>query len=209
MYQKNICYHIFNQGNNRQPIFYSERNYHYFLLKMQRHLLPNARLIAYCLMPNHFHWLLQPSEFGLLLANPRKAPRTHFPVTAEDTYQQNLSKHIGILLRSYTRGLNKELGRTGSLFRRNTNRKAGWELDPGLPLPDDLPLTSHAQMVYVTNCYHYIHDNPVQAGLVGRAADWPFSSAREYANPQQYRLCDHSLTTSLLLPQSGSSEISY
>ena len=27
---------------------------------------------------------------------------------------------------------------------------------------------------------HYIHDNPVKDGLVKRAADWPWSSAREY-----------------------------
>ncbi len=28
------------------------------------------------------------------------------------------------------------------------------------------------------NAVHYIHDNPVKAGLVGQPEDWPFSSAR-------------------------------
>jgi putative transposase len=29
----------------------------------------------------------------------------------------------------------------------------------------------------------YIHNNPVKAGLVARAEDWPWSSARKYAQP--------------------------
>ena len=53
-FEPHTIYHIFNQGNNRQPIFFQERNYYFFLEKMKTHLLPYGDIIAYCLMPNHF-----------------------------------------------------------------------------------------------------------------------------------------------------------
>jgi putative transposase len=52
-------FHIYNQGNNRQRIFFEEENYQFFIKKMQVHLLPYCNILAYCLMPNHFHWMVE------------------------------------------------------------------------------------------------------------------------------------------------------
>lgn len=52
-------YHIYNQGNNRQRIFFDRENYLFFLRKMREHLLPHVNILAYCLMPNHFHWMVE------------------------------------------------------------------------------------------------------------------------------------------------------
>jgi REP element-mobilizing transposase RayT len=53
-------YHIYNRGANREPIFQDEDNYLFILSKIKRycHELSLA-LIAYCLMPNHYHWLVR------------------------------------------------------------------------------------------------------------------------------------------------------
>ena len=48
-------YHIYNQGNNRRKVFFVRDNYLFFLNKMKHHLLPYADILAWCLMPNHFH----------------------------------------------------------------------------------------------------------------------------------------------------------
>lgn len=59
MYFESVeLYHVYNQGNNRQPIFISRANYLFFLKKMRRQLLRKSHVLAYCLMPNHFHWML-------------------------------------------------------------------------------------------------------------------------------------------------------
>ena len=58
-------YHVYNRGNNRQPIFFNERNYLFFLKKVREQLLPFSEIIAYCLMPNHFHLLLETPEPNL------------------------------------------------------------------------------------------------------------------------------------------------
>jgi putative transposase len=39
-------YHIYNQGNNKQLIFFSQDNYLYFLKKIRKHILPFCDLLA-------------------------------------------------------------------------------------------------------------------------------------------------------------------
>lgn len=61
-FHPNAIYHIYNQGNNRQQIFFKPENYLFFLKKMREYLLPHGDLLCYCLMPNHFHWLMYVRE---------------------------------------------------------------------------------------------------------------------------------------------------
>ena len=51
-------YPIYNRGNNFQPLFFYRENYLFFLDKMKKYLLPYADVLAWCLMPNHFHWMI-------------------------------------------------------------------------------------------------------------------------------------------------------
>lgn len=51
-------YHIYNQGNNRQKIFFNQENYYFFLKKLGDYILPYADILAWCLMPNHFHLMV-------------------------------------------------------------------------------------------------------------------------------------------------------
>ena len=52
-------YHIYNRGVNRENLFVEERNYRYFLQLYARHVEPIAYTYAYCLLRNHFHFLVQ------------------------------------------------------------------------------------------------------------------------------------------------------
>ncbi len=52
-------YHIYNRGNNREDIFFEEKNYPYFLELYAKHITPVADTFAYCLMRNHFHLLVR------------------------------------------------------------------------------------------------------------------------------------------------------
>src|SRR5439155_10008512 len=57
-------YHVYNRGNNKTPIFFLAKNYLYFLKKIKTEWLPYCDIYCYCLMPNHFHFMLQPNEEG-------------------------------------------------------------------------------------------------------------------------------------------------
>lgn len=100
-------YHIYNRGNNRQSIFFERENYLFFLRRIREYLTNEQTsevsktsevcvhpviVVAYCLMPNHYHLLVRPND-------------------------SNLSQHLMRLSVSYTKAINKRYGRTGSLFQ--------------------------------------------------------------------------------------------
>jgi len=60
-----ICYHIINRGNGRAQVFHTQSDYHDFVGLMQRSSsrIP-MRVLSYCLMPNHFHFVVWPYNDG-------------------------------------------------------------------------------------------------------------------------------------------------
>lgn len=95
-YSPNTIYHIYNQGNNKQIIFPEERNYIFFLKKVRKHLLPCVDILAYCLMPNHFHFLIYTNE--------KSCTEVLAKTTGKRNYcQQKLSQEIGCLLYLFLR----------------------------------------------------------------------------------------------------------
>ena len=80
------CYHIINRGNGRAQVFHADGDYQAFitLLREASRRIP-MRLLAYCLMPNHFHLALWPHHdedlsrwmHWLLTAHVRRYHRWH------------------------------------------------------------------------------------------------------------------------------------
>ena len=91
-FSPNNFYHVFNRGNNKQKIFFQERNYQFFEGKIKEYVCPHCHVLSYCLMPNHFHLLIYLGEqIGVSpLGN-----------------MQILERKIGTLQSSYTRAINK------------------------------------------------------------------------------------------------------
>jgi REP element-mobilizing transposase RayT len=87
-------YHIFSRGNNRQGVFLEPDNYVLFLRLIRKYLADPgvADVLAYCLMPNHYHLFLR--------------------LRVDD-----LSRAMQAMLLSYTRSFNNRFARTGSLFQ--------------------------------------------------------------------------------------------
>lgn len=56
-------YHLINRGNGRQQVFHKDQDYQAFvkLLSEAGERIP-VTLLAYCLMPNHFHLLVRPNS---------------------------------------------------------------------------------------------------------------------------------------------------
>lgn len=52
-------YHVYNRGNRKQPIFIDTSDYNYWLEKLACNLAKfDCDMVAYCLMSNHYHFLL-------------------------------------------------------------------------------------------------------------------------------------------------------
>lgn len=63
--QGGYCYHVINRGNGRAEVFHKDEDYRAFirLIGEACERLP-LRVIAWCLMPNHFHLVLWPHADG-------------------------------------------------------------------------------------------------------------------------------------------------
>ncbi|MDK2978647.1 MAG: REP-associated tyrosine transposase [Bacteroidales bacterium] len=48
-FEKGYIYHIYNQGNNREKIFFNRENYWFFLKKVKIHIIPYSYILAWCL----------------------------------------------------------------------------------------------------------------------------------------------------------------
>ncbi len=60
-------YHVLNRGNARTTVFHRSEDYDAFLeLMAEASVRVPMRVLAYCLMPNHFHLALWPREDGEL-----------------------------------------------------------------------------------------------------------------------------------------------
>jgi putative transposase len=60
-----LCYHVYDRGNAQAVVFFDERDYDSFMALIARAVrrLPMS-VLAYCLMPNHFHLVLRPDADG-------------------------------------------------------------------------------------------------------------------------------------------------
>jgi putative transposase len=99
--QQHKYFHLYNRSNNNELVFKSPENYLYFLKKYRKYLYDYVTTIAYCLMPNHFHFLIYVKSAELDM----------------------IKKNIGILLSSYAKAINKSYGRVGSLFQEHSKTK--------------------------------------------------------------------------------------
>lgn len=99
-------YHLYNRGAGKGLIFANEGNYLYLLRLMEDHARKHGvTMIAYCLMPNHYHFLLR--------------QETETP----------LSKFMQTLFNAYTQAFNRQQNRVGTLFegRFKHKRVEKWE----------------------------------------------------------------------------------
>jgi len=157
-------YHVYNRGNNRKAIFLEPENYPYFLTGIKRYIIPCCDLIAWCLMPNHFHFLIHANSSSVSIIKDGSFERQQF------------SQGIKQLLSSYTKAINKQHRRTGSMFQQKTKAVCVTE-----------------SVNHDITAFHYIHQNPMKAGLVKKMEDWEFSSFIDYLGMRQETLCNLNL----------------
>src|SRR3989344_6862289 len=114
-FAKDSIYHVYNRGVEKSDIFLDEEDYRLFLFRLKENLFPKNKklsikkkrnvyvrknlppgafdLICYCLMPNHFHFLIQ--------------QKTDLPI----------GKLISKLCTGYSMVFNKKNERVGGLFQ--------------------------------------------------------------------------------------------
>lgn len=94
-------YHLFNRGAGRSLIFFDHSNYRYLLKHVRAYADAHDHgLLAYCLMPNHYHFLIH-QRGGI-----------------------RVGRTLQLALNRYTKAMNRAYGRSGTLFEGPYRAKA-------------------------------------------------------------------------------------
>jgi putative transposase len=71
-------FHVLNRGNSRQTLFHTPNDFDAFIRVMIESLLiVSMRILAYCLMPNHWHFVLWPAQDDQLSDFMQQMTTTH------------------------------------------------------------------------------------------------------------------------------------
>ena len=135
-----LVYHVCNRGSRKGTLFRSAADYETFirLIAQARSVRP-MRIIAYCLMSNHWHLLLWPEGDGQLSRFMHWLTTTH----ASRLRRQSETAGEGAVYQS----------RFSAVAIQNPR--------------------------HLSTAWRYIERNPIEAGLVQQAQEWPWSSAAE------------------------------
>ena len=90
--------------------------------------------------------------------------RNHYHLLLSECIEGCLTQFIRKINIGYAKYFNERYGRSGALFQGRTKK---------------ILIASDAHFLYIL---HYIHLNPVTAGLVKKPEDWKYSSYGEYMN---------------------------
>lgn len=141
-------YHAYSRGNNGQVVFLDDDDRTIFLAILADVCMKTrTKVLAYCLMSNHFHLLLEIALASL----------------------ESLMRRV---MSRYSRAVNRKHRRFGHVFQARYKAK--------ICRGDG----------YYRKLLPYIHRNPVKAGMVAAAADWVWSSARQFEGPIRSTLID-------------------
>lgn len=158
-------YHIYNCGINGENIFKEERNYKYFLQKYAQFVEPVADTYAYCLMKNHYHFLVKTKTendinewYKNKLLEKENRPILDTKPTSNKTSEWIISNAFASFLKSYAQSINNGYKRSGCLFVEPFRRI----------------LVENEE--YLRELILYIHYNPQKHGFIADFSKYKHSS---------------------------------
>jgi REP element-mobilizing transposase RayT len=166
--QEGCFYHVYNRSIGNEKLFITLDNYRFFLAKWKLYL-PYLDVFAYCLMPNHFHFIVRVRELDEALklhAKEQCTSKSRQFLQEEITYATYLEDQFKRLFSSYALALNKQQKRHGSLFQKSFKR---------------VLIQEEKKLLYLLA---YVHHNPIHHNLTTTYGDWLFSSWHAFVNTQ-------------------------
>ena len=121
-------------------------------------------------MPNHYHFLIYTNQKSIE------------SIQLGLLESQVLKNSFRLINSGFSAEINNKYSRTGSLFRQKTKFK----------------LLENRKDNYPFICFHYIHQNPLKAGLVEKMEDWKYSSFQDYLGLRNGTLCNFQLAEKLI-----------
>ena len=160
-FEESLSYHIYNRSINKETIFKEDKDFKLFLRKCKTLLLPFFKIEAYCIMPNHFHFLVYVKPITDEILIKIKCQKTLASIKfqrKEIPYHDFLVDQFKRLFQSYALLYNRQEERNGSVFQKGFKR---------ILIKDEY------------RWYHilaYIHHNPIHHKFREKYKDWKYCS---------------------------------
>lgn len=151
-------YYLIAHAVGSEQLFREQENYRFFLARFFFYAQPVVKTITYCLMPNHFHFMIQvrsEQDIGSFYHQKKNSE----PVA--EMLPVFVMQQFSNLLNSYSKAYNKVYKRRGALFVDHLKR---------IEVNDDQ---------YFTALVLYVHNNPVKHGFCSAAGEWKWSGYHE------------------------------
>lgn len=149
-------YHVYNHASGSENLFKTEGNYRFFLQKLDEHLSDYIEILAFCLMPNHFHTLIRVKTITEL-----SSYALGYLISYESLNDCICRKYNNFFI-AYSMAFNKQQKRKGNLFCKPFKRIIVDKEE------------------YFTKLIHYIHYNPVHHGFVKEIHEYKWTSYQRY-----------------------------
>lgn len=158
-------YHIYNRSINKDLIFENDLDYCSFLAKAEKYLSPYLDFYTYCLIPNHFHFLVEVKRITdqtkiRLQAEKSKAAKKL--IEGEISINDFLEDQFRRMFSSYAISYNLKYDRHGSLFQKRPKR---------------VSIQNEERQLFMI-CY--IHHNPIHHKQAKDYMDWKYSSYQAF-----------------------------
>ncbi|MBK7233282.1 MAG: hypothetical protein IPH93_13720 [Saprospiraceae bacterium] len=164
-YESNNYYHIYNHACGDKNLFIDHLDYLDFMAKFQKYFSYVFDIYAYCLMPNHFHFLVkvkvEDNIKGKIIKEPDSVAKENYlsgsselNAFIEDQYRRFFS--------AYSIKYNKKHKTSGRLFLNRHKR---------------IILNPEYRLKYML-CY--IHHNPIHHKFRRKYGEWTYCSYQEY-----------------------------
>lgn len=157
-------YHIYNRGNNGIVIFPDNNAKRYFLSLYDKYIFPIADTYAWCLMKNHFHFLIYIKTKDEIDSSQLRYS------TVEKPKVLDASKQFSHFFNAFTQGINKKFGRTGSLLEKPFERK------------------KIGSEQYLRKLISYIHNNPIHHGITTDVSQYKWTSYKTIISQKPTKL---------------------
>lgn len=170
-------FHVYNRTNNKEALFKTDENRIYFLKQYAKYLQPFLDTFCWCLLPNHFHFLVSVKSEEAIKEYLQNIPAPQLKSLEKKYLSDAASIELLIELEwkrfftAYSMAFNRQHARKGNLFHRPFKRV-------------EVNKESHFTMAVV-----YIHANAVRHQLCNDFTSYPWSSWHSLLSNQPTQLC--------------------
>lgn len=94
VFEENHFYHVYNRGFEKKILFTDTSDFERFYKMMVRYLqeYENVKMISYCILPNHFHFILRQTKTGLDISEFMRKLQVSYAMFLKKTNKTGLIK---------------------------------------------------------------------------------------------------------------------